>query len=108
MYRYKIDFFCQIIATHHASDERGALVVPDCHCFDQQSSLPPPDSVLSAIDVNDCEERNCSGRGDCQDGINEYICTCDTIEGYPRYTGKDCEIGNLFKENKLFIDSAVP
>lgn len=38
-------------------------------------------------DVNDCEERNCSGNGECQDeGINDYSCFCNS-----GYSGKDCQ-----------------
>ena len=52
-------------------------------------------SILAFInaDINECEGKNCSDNGFCQDGINNYTCTCDA-----GYTGKDCEISKHLEQ----------
>ena len=37
-------------------------------------------------DIDDCAGKTCNEVGQCQDGINDYICQCNL-----GYTGKDCQ-----------------
>ena len=39
------------------------------------------------LDIDNCAEKLCNGKGQCKDGINDYTCQCE--QGY---TGKDCQI----------------
>ena len=41
------------------------------------------------VNIDDCQAMaiNCSGRGECFDGINNFTCECNT-----GYTGKHCEV----------------
>ena len=40
------------------------------------------------VDIDECANVNCSGRGECTDLVNDYKCNCNS-----GYTGKDCETG---------------
>ena len=44
----------------------------------------------SFLDIDECEGRNCSEQGECQDGIDDYTCNCNN-----GFTGKDCETGTV-------------
>ena len=52
--------------------------------------------------VNECENVNCSGRGNCSDGRNYFFCLCN--DGF---TGKECEKGNMFNINFALLNINV-
>jgi hypothetical protein len=48
------------------------------------------------LNIDDCAGQDCSGNGQCFDGIGEYYCECaeEKVRGkfYPAWTGVDCEV----------------
>ena len=38
------------------------------------------------LDINECENEDCNGRGECIDGDNSFTCRCQ-----PGFQGKRCE-----------------
>ena len=42
--------------------------------------------LFAVIDINDCENKTCSGNGKCLDRINGFICECNDS-----YFGENCE-----------------
>ena len=43
---------------------------------------------ICQVNIDDCvNSRNCSGNGQCTDGVNDYSCDCDS-----GYSGRDCEV----------------
>ena len=47
-------------------------------------------------DINYCENVNCTGRGNCTNGVNTYTCVCEA-----GYTGTDCETGKYCTNMKI-------
>ena len=43
------------------------------------------------LDIDECESNPCKNGGTCDEGINSYTCTC-----VQRYTGHDCETGDIY------------
>ena len=47
------------------------------------------------LNIDDCEDEDCSGNGRCEDGINGFTCVCEA-----GYTGETCEtIDHCFRVN---------
>jgi hypothetical protein len=42
--------------------------------------------VACDVNINDCASAPCENDGQCEDGINDFRCTCE-----PGYTGKRCQ-----------------
>ena len=53
---------------------------PDCTQFCNDSSCPCDPGYTGEFcesNINDCAGVNCSGHGQCVDGINSFICQCE-------------------------------
>ena len=50
----------------------------------------PANSVLSVLDINECNSKPCKNGGTCVDQVNSYQCQCP-----PGFIGEDCEEGIL-------------
>ena len=51
-------------------------------------------------DTDDCENVTCEHGGSCNDGTNNYMCSCVT-----GYTGQHCETGTL---SSFLCDTSTP
>ena len=40
------------------------------------------------VDIDDCANVSCTGRGTCTDLVHDHTCNC-----YSGYAGKNCELG---------------
>ena len=43
--------------------------------------------AVVSVNIDECEPVPCGDTGDCEDGINEYICHCHPGWAGPRCTG---------------------
>ena len=55
---------------------------PDC-----LECLPGFTGTVCDVNINDCMGVNCSGNGQCVDGVLSYTCDCG-----PGFTGEECEV----------------
>jgi Notch-like protein len=46
--------------------------------------------TFAVLDIDECMNGPCLNGGTCNDGVNEYTCTCA-----PGFTGNDCETSKL-------------
>ena len=49
--------------------------------------LPGFTGAMCNVSINDCIGVNCSGNGQCVDGVLSFTCDCD-----PGFTGQECEV----------------
>jgi len=71
--------------------------------FDQLANITNDLKKIVCVAVgNDCEGRNCSGNGVCEDWFNAYTCACDT-----GFTGKDCETNINDCEGKMCSGNGI-
>ena len=70
----------------------GSFYGGDCATFCvnfescEECGLPGFTGEFCQIDIDDCEDEDCSGNGRCEDRLNGFTCVCEA-----GYTGEHCQ-----------------